>query len=37
VALGGETDGVPDSASLDGAAEPHVEHVPIKKKGARKR
>lgn len=33
VELGGE----PDPSATDAGSEPHVEHVPIKKKGARKR
>jgi ribonuclease E len=37
VELGGEPVAVPDAQAGDGAPEPHVEHVPIKKKGARKR
>ncbi|WP_235537211.1 Rne/Rng family ribonuclease [Nocardioides sp. Soil805] len=37
VEFGGEPLAVPDPAAHDGSAEPHVEHVPIKKKGARKR
>nr|WP_107771545.1 Rne/Rng family ribonuclease [Nocardioides sediminis] len=37
VELGGEPVAVPDAQTGEGAPEPHVEHVPIKKKGARKR
>lgn len=37
VEAGGEPLAVPDPSSPDGSTEPHVEHVPIKKKGARKR
>jgi ribonuclease E len=35
--VGGEQAAVPDPSATDGGSEPHVEHVPIKKKGARKR
>lgn len=34
---GVEPGAVPDPTAADGTLEPHVEHVPIKKKGARKR
>ncbi len=37
VELGGEPGVVPDPSATDAGSEPHVEHVPIKKKGARKR
>ncbi|KRF07642.1 hypothetical protein ASG88_02095 [Nocardioides sp. Soil777] len=37
VELGGEPGAVPDPSATDAGSEPHVEHVPIKKKGARKR
>ncbi len=37
VEVGGEPGAVPDPSAPDAGSEPHIEHVPIKKKGARKR